>query len=211
MDGTLLDSERLWDIAVAELAARLGFAMTTELRESTLGNSMSDALTKLYDAADIPMTQRNYRADDRWLLDRVTELFARDLPWRPGAVAALDLIAAAGIPMALVTNTVRELTENALDTIGRERFAATVCGDEVTYAKPAPDPYLRAAELLGVAASDCLAIEDSPTGTDAATRAGATTLVVASAAPVPDGPRRRFRSTLVDLTLTDLLTADMRG
>ncbi len=58
--------------------------------------------------------------------------------------------AAAGLPTALVTNSLRRITELALDGIGREFFDVTVCGDEVPAGKPAPDPYLRAAELLGV-------------------------------------------------------------
>ena len=93
--------------------------------------------------------------------------------------------------MVLVTNTVRELTEVALETIGRGRFTTTVCGDEVVVGKPAPDPYLRAAELLGVPSADCLAVEDSPTGAQAASAAGCPTLVVESAAPVEPG-RLRF-------------------
>ncbi len=150
MDGTLLDSEPIWDVAMAELAARHGIVMSPELRESTLGNSLADALAKVHDAAGLSAAERDPDADGRWTLDRVAELFADDLPWRPGAAEALDLVAGAGIPMVLVTNTVRELTEVALETIGRGRFTTTVCGDEVAVGKPAPDPYLRAAELLGV-------------------------------------------------------------
>lgn len=211
MDGTLLDSERLWDIAVAELSERHGFVMTPEVRESTLGNSMADALDKVYDAAGVPPAARRHALDERWLLDRVGQLFAEDLPWRPGALEALDLLAAAGIPMALVTNTVRELTEQALDTLGRHFFTATVCGDEVAVGKPAPDPYRRAATLLGVDPMRCRAVEDSPTGTESAIAAGCHTLVVPSTAEVPAGPRRSFRSTLVGLTLAELELADMRG
>lgn len=206
MDGTLLDSERLWDIAVEDLCADLGFEMTSELRESTLGNSMTDALAKIFDAAGIPVAERDHPRTERWLLDRVHELFADDLPWRPGAVAALELIAAAGIPMALVTNTVRELTEVALNTLGRDRFGATVCGDEVTRAKPDPEPYVRAATLLGVDPNACRAVEDSPAGTASAVAAGCHVLTVASASPIPGGPRRTARPTLVGLTLDDLAT-----
>ncbi len=59
------------------------------------------------------------------------ELFAAGLEWRPGALAALRAVRAAGWPTALVTNTGRALTEMALDGIGREHFDVTVCGDEV--------------------------------------------------------------------------------
>lgn len=210
MDGTLLDSERLWDVAVAELATRHGFVMTSQLRESTLGNSMNDALDKVYDAAGLAIADRRYGADERWLLDRVAELFAQDLPWRAGAAAALEMIAAAGYPMALVTNTVRELTELTLDTLGRHFFTATVCGDEVAAGKPAPDPYLRAAELLDLDPAQCRAVEDSPTGTISATAAGCHTLVVPSTVDVPAGPRREFRTTLAGLTLADLEVPDVR-
>lgn len=211
MDGTLLDSERLWDIAVAELAARHGYVITAEVRDSTLGNSMDDALEKVYDAAGLTGAHRDHDRDERWLLDRVAQLFAADLPWRPGARETLELVAAAGIPMALVTNTVRELTEQALDTIGRHFFAATVCGDEVSIGKPAPEPYLKAAQLLGVNPRNCRAVEDSPTGTASATAAGCATLVVPSRAPVTSGPLREFRTSLVGLTLDELQTLHMRG
>jgi sugar-phosphatase len=55
-----------------------------------------------------------------------------------------------------------------------------VAVEDVVRGKPAPDPYLRAAELLGVAAADCLVIEDAPAGVSAARAAGATVLGVLS-------------------------------
>lgn len=204
MDGTLLDTEPLWDIAMVDFALRLGITMSVELRETTLGNSLPDALTKVYDAADVPEAERDREADGRWMLDRVGELFAGRLPWRPGAREALDLIGDRGLPMVLVTNTVRELTDVMLGTLGADRFSATICGDEVPEGKPAPDIYLRAAELVGLRPDQCLAVEDSPTGTHAATTAGCPTLVVPSAVDVPRGPLRTFRPTLTGLTDADL-------
>ena len=91
-----------------------------------------------------------------------------------------------------MTNSLRRITELALDGIGREFFDVTVCGDEVRGGKPAPDPYLRAAELLGVPVAACVAVEDSPNGALAAERAGAAVLVVPCEVPVPAGPRRTF-------------------
>ncbi len=207
MDGTLLDSEKMWDVAMVDLAAELGIAMTPELRESTLGNSMTDALTKVFDAAGTSPGDRYYAVHAAWLRVRVTELFSCGIPWMPGANDALELIAAQGIPLALVTNTERELTEQALDTLGRGRFAVTVCGDEVPRGKPKPDPYQQAARLLGVEPTDCLAFEDSPTGTQSATAAGCAVIVVPSAAPVPNGPGRTIRESLHRLTLADVAGA----
>ena len=106
--------------------------------------------------------------------------------------------------MALVTNTQRALTERALNGIGRHYFSATVCGDEVMNGKPAPDPYLRAAALLGLAPEQCIAVEDSVTGTAAAERAGCPVLVVPNDVEVPGGTRRRHVSSLAGLDPADL-------
>jgi HAD superfamily hydrolase (TIGR01509 family) len=207
MDGTLLDSEKLWDVAMADLATDLGVEMTRALRESTLGNSMPDALTKVFDAAGVPVGERDLPGRAAWLRTRVSELFSVGIPWMPGAREALDLVAGQGITMALVTNTERSLTELALETIGRNRFTATVCGDEVARGKPQPDPYLKAARLLDVDPAWCLAIEDSPTGSQAASAAGCAVLVIPSEAPVPSGPGRTLRKSLTGLTLADLAAA----
>ncbi|GAB09371.1 putative hydrolase [Gordonia araii NBRC 100433] len=211
MDGTLIDSEPIWDVAVSDFATRHGLAMDADLRESTLGNSLPDAMGKVYDAAGIGDGDRDAAADARWLLDHVTDLFNAGLPWRPGAQEALDAVADAGVAMVLVTNTVRELTEVALATIGRGRFTATVCGDEVPMGKPAPFPYLRAADLLGYAPHACLVVEDSPTGAASASAAGCPALIVPSAVAVDDGPGRVFRDSLVGVDTAELADAWQRA
>jgi beta-phosphoglucomutase-like phosphatase (HAD superfamily) len=106
--------------------------------------------------------------------------------------------------MALVTNTRRDLTEQALKSIGRHYFSVTVCGDEVPLGKPAPDTYLRAAELIGLDAADCLAIEDSVAGTTAAEAAGCAVVVVPNDIEVPLSPRRRRLGSLADVSVGDL-------
>jgi len=149
--------------------------------------------------------EQHLRALTRDLVELTEELFlAGDVEWRPGARAALQTVRDAGIPTALVTNSLRRITELALEGIGREFFDVTVCGDEVESGKPAPDPYLRAAELLDVSAAACVAVEDSPNGALAAERAGAAVLVVPCDVPVPTGPRRTFRNDLVGLTAREL-------
>lgn len=203
MDGTLLDTEPIWDVAMADLAARHGIEMTPQLRKATLGSNSVDALTKVFDAARLPESGRDFDGEEAWMIARVVELFDRALPWRPGAPEALDLFAAAGIPMLVVTNTMREVADIAIGTLGRSRFVATVCGDEVATGKPAPDIYLRAAELAGVPPRGCLAFEDSPTGAAAAHAAGVPTIVIPSAVPVAQASRQVQRDTLAGLTLDE--------
>ncbi|WP_301546658.1 HAD family phosphatase [Gordonia sp. X0973] len=207
MDGTLVDTEPIWDVAMRDLAVRHGVVMDEQLRASTLGNSLPDALARIHDAAQIPLDDRDTAGDGRWLLDHTAELFARGLEWQPGARDALDAVADAGIAMVLVTNTVRELTETVLETIGRSRFSATVCGDEVPMGKPAPFPYLHAADVLGYEPRACLVVEDSPTGAASAAAAGCPALIVPSAVPVEPGPGRVFRDSLVGIGVDGLADA----
>lgn len=204
MDGTLLDSEKLWDVAVYELADYLGGTMTVETRHALIGSSGPNALAIIFDALELEPHPAAVHDAGRWLERRITGLFRSGVPWRPGARDALAMTRDAGVPMALVTNTNRALAEHALETLGREFFDATVCGDEVAHGKPAPDVYLRAAELLGVPIDRCLAIEDSPTGVLAAEAARCSVLVVPCEIPVPTGPGRIFRESLVGVGLDDL-------
>jgi beta-phosphoglucomutase-like phosphatase (HAD superfamily) len=85
-----------------------------------------------------------------------------------------------------------------------------VCGDEVRRPKPNPDPYLRAAELLGVRADRSVAIEDSPVGIAAAEAAGCVVLAVPSEVEIEQAPTRTIRHTLADVTVADL-AAMVRG
>jgi len=204
MDGTLLESENLWDIGVRELSLHLGGPMSEETRQATIGASSYNALITVFAALDLDPHPDALADAKHWLYTRMGKLFEAGLPWRPGAQQALRTVRAAELGSALVTNTDRELCEFALDTLGREHFDHSVCGDEVPEGKPDPAPYLRAAHLLGVDPVDCLAVEDSPTGAAAAEAAGCTVLVVPSITTVPESPRRIFRTTLEGLTAPDL-------
>jgi HAD superfamily hydrolase (TIGR01509 family) len=205
MDGTLVDSERLWDVSLADLAAHLGGALSAATREDLVGSSLRRSVSTVRAEVGLdPADEAAVHSDGRWLLERTKVLFADDLPWRPGAREALAAVRDAGLATALVTSTYRELTDVALDTIGRGFFDVTVCGDEVSATKPDPAPYRRAAELLGVDVAASVAVEDSPTGTRSAVAAGATVLVVPSEVAVPPGERRVLRESLVGLTVDDL-------
>ncbi|XVV06898.1 HAD family hydrolase [Actinosynnema sp. CA-248983] len=198
MDGTLLDSEKLWDVPLYEFAEKLGGSLSLETRQAMIGSNVPTTMALLFAEVGVVPTAEEAADGAAWIMRRTEELFRAGLPWRPGAQDALRAVRASGVPMALVTSTERGLTEVALDTIGRELFDVTVCGDEVEGRnKPLPDPYLKAARLLGVDASRCVAIEDSPTGVASAVAAGCTVLVVPCDVAVPAGERRIFRESLV--------------
>ena len=204
MDGTLVDSEKLWDVSLQALYARLGGVLTPEVRVTTVGSSAMGLMRIVYSDLGLEQDPAAMAESSDWLHDYTGELFEQGLTWLPGARELLDELTAAGIPMALVTNTRRTLTERALKSIGSHYFSASVCGDEVEQAKPAPDPYLRAAQLLGFAPAECLAIEDSVTGSEAAETAGCPVLVVPNDVDVPGGPRRRHVASLAEVDVEAL-------
>jgi HAD superfamily hydrolase (TIGR01509 family) len=192
MDGTLFDSEKLWDVALDDIAARLGGTLSPAARRSMVGTDVSRSLRLLFsDVTGVTPAPDDPRVPEagRWLLERMAELFAGGLEWLPGARELLHAVRAAGGPVALVTSTHRRLVEVALDTLGRENFDAVVCGDEVARTKPHPDPYLQAAATLGLAPQRCQVFEDSVAGATAAAVAGCSVIVVPWAAPVPADPR----------------------
>ncbi|WP_229076436.1 HAD family phosphatase [Actinoplanes sp. DH11] len=195
MDGTLVDSERLWGIALAELAVHAGGTLSETARLAMVGTSMSRSMQIFRD--DLGQPGRPEAADVTWLTDRVCELFADGLVWRPGAMDLLLAVRAAGIRTALVTSTGRRLVEVALKTIGAENFDAVVCGDEVAMPKPDPEPYRTAAALLGVPIGRCVAIEDSPSGVASALAAGAAVLAVPAELELPPVDGVHLRSSLV--------------
>ncbi|HWC79285.1 MAG TPA: HAD family phosphatase [Pseudonocardiaceae bacterium] len=198
MDGTLVDSEKLWTIGLNELAAQLGGELSQAARDSLVGSNVDRTMRILFEEVGREPDPAEMARAAKWLDERTGELFVDGLVWKPGAREALVSVRAAGFTCALVTSTERRLTEVALNTIGREFFDASVCGDEVDGRnKPLPEPYLRAARLLGVDPGDCVAVEDSPTGAISAETAGCTVLVVPSEVPVPAGERRVQRASLV--------------
>ncbi|WP_091280716.1 HAD family hydrolase [Micromonospora haikouensis] len=208
MDGTLVDSEKLWDVALRELAAEYGTTLSDAGRKALIGNSMADAMRILHD--DLGQPHRDPQVSAAWIDARILELFRTGLRWRPGALALLRAVRAAGIPTALVTSSGRPLVEVALDTLGRDSFDVVVCGDEVDAAKPHPEPYLTAARLLGVPIARCVAIEDSPPGVASALAAGAAVLAVPAEVPIAptDGVHQLDSLTGADLELLAALLGE---
>jgi len=170
-DGLLLDTEEAWTRAEVTLFARRDRAFTIEHKRSLLGSSRAIASGKLETMLELPPGAGPALMDE--LFGLVWEEVEHGAPPMPGAVALLDALRAAGVPVGLASNSARSFVDRVLGIAGLTgAFDATVAGDEVADPKPAPDVYLAAAALLGAAPERCVALEDSPTGVAAATAAG---------------------------------------
>lgn len=199
MDGTLVDSEPYWIAAETELARRFGFEWTHADGLSLVGNPLTVSAQVLHDrGVDMPVDEVV-----QWLLARVTEQVRESIPWQADARALLDEVVSAGIPCALVTMSYSVLAEAMLAHVPGV-FSAVVTGDTVTHGKPHPEPFLTAAAQLGVEITDCLALEDSPSGTRSAHASGAVTIAIKREADVPAlAGMSRLRS-LAGLSVADL-------
>jgi HAD superfamily hydrolase (TIGR01509 family) len=198
MDGLLIDSEPIWSIAEAEIMEWLGGPWNLEVKAACLGKRVDESCRNLVAIAG--STRDPAEVVER-LLGRMCELYRQHLPWHHGARELVDGLRAAGVPTALVSSSFRVLVDTALHEMGAHRFDVTIAGDEVTNAKPHPEPYLSAAERLGVDPRRCVVFEDSLTGVLAAEAAGCLAVAVPDVVPVERADRRPVLDSLADVDL----------
>lgn len=186
MDGLLIDSEPTWFQAEVDMLAGYGYTLSPEHYPQVLGKPLEVSTAYLLKLTGRPVSAADF-ADgiERAMIARL----AGGVPLMPGAKELLRALEAAGVPLALVSASSRRIVDACLPIIGPGHFRFTVSGDDVERGKPNPDPYLRAAALLGVDPRECAVLEDSPTGTLAGHAAGCRVVAVPHAAPVE--PRER--------------------
>ncbi|WP_036224803.1 HAD family phosphatase [Marmoricola sp. URHB0036] len=207
MDGTLVDTEPYWMECEYALAAKYGGRWSDEDCMAVVGGDLLDSAEYMRVHMGIDRTPLQIVEE---LLDGVVVCVEQEVPWRPGARELLSELRDLEVPCALVTMSWRRFVDPVLRALPEGSFDALVCGDEVTQGKPHPEAYLRAAELLGFAPGDTVAIEDSPTGAASAAAAGCQVLVVPHHVPVPAGHRREFRDSLEGLRARDLADLALR-
>jgi HAD superfamily hydrolase (TIGR01509 family) len=202
MDGTLVDTEPYWIQTEFDLAERYGGSWSEAHALNLVGNDLLDSGRYIREHMGIDLSPEEIVEA---LLDGVVHRVEQDVPWRPGAVDLIESVRAAGIPSALVTMSYERFVAPILAQLPPETFRVVVTGDRVSQGKPHPEPYLTAAAALGVAPTECVAVEDSTTGTTSAVSAGCQVLVVPNHVTVAPGPGRHFRDSLLGLTVADLV------
>jgi HAD superfamily hydrolase (TIGR01509 family) len=208
MDGTLVDTEEMWWQAVEHVASTLGYELTGADMPDVLGRPVEHTAALLGRATGTPVV--SIAAD----LHRefATRVEAR-IVVRPGAVELLDRLPSYGIALGLVSASPRSIVNTVLRALGADRFAVTITADDTERTKPAPDPYLMAAHVLGVPTTACVAVEDSPAGVCSAEAAGCQVLAVPSLTPIPPAPGRTVLDSLeqADIPLLQALATRRAG
>lgn len=176
MDGLLFDTEALWQEALLSAAAEAGHVIPDEVYAKSIGvrRSQCGDLFLAHFGADFRF--EDFHADWR----RHFWLVAENRPaLKPGVTELLALLDEARLPRAIATSSSRATVDRHLAAHGLTgRFDELVCRGDYDMGKPAPDPFLRAAERLGVEPRLCLALEDSHIGVRSAAAAGMMTIMV---------------------------------
>lgn len=180
-DGVLADSEMVVNALVAEQLTALGWPMSAaESRETFLGLALPDMVPRI-EARIGPLP-------DRWAQD-ISALIAHEMTLRtppvPGAADAVRAVAAAGVAVAVASNSARAELAAKMRSLGLAHvFADRIFSfEDVDRPKPWPDFYLAAAAACGAAPRDCVVVEDSVPGVRAGRAAGCRVLGFARETP----------------------------
>lgn len=190
MDGLLIDSEPLWTVAEVELARELGREWDDDVKAQVVGTRLDHAVPRILRYYGLAATDAEVAMATSFLLDRMVELFATDLPVHDGALSLIDEIRSRDVATALVSSSFRVLVDAALVTLGGSRFDVAVSGDEVAHGKPHPEPYLTACAALGVDPTATVVLEDAMSGVQSAEAAGCAVVAVPSVAAIEPAPGR---------------------
>jgi HAD superfamily hydrolase (TIGR01509 family) len=178
-DGLLLDTESVWTRAEEDLFATRGLEFTPADKREMIGKSAELAGAILERRLEEPGRGLELMAE----LDRMVVLeLEHGVEMMLGARELLGTLRERGTPLALVSNSPMVFVQRSLEIVGLgDFFEILVSGHEVARPKPAPDPYLEACRRLGVEPGpDVVALEDSPTGVEAAVAAGLTVIGIPS-------------------------------
>ncbi|MDO4898506.1 MAG: HAD family phosphatase [Rothia sp. (in: high G+C Gram-positive bacteria)] len=167
-DGTLVDTEPLWGQAKTALAAQFGGTWTKQDTLDSLGVSVQFTIDRLHDKG----VTLNGAKIEAWLSGYVAKLRTeQQVILLPGIEQLLAQVRQAGIPSAIVTNATAEVAQITADA-APGTFSFVISNADVSAPKPDPQPYLLAAERLGLDPHQCLVLEDSPSGVTSALAAG---------------------------------------
>lgn len=176
MDGTLTDTEALWDVVRRRLAAQDGRPWPAGSTEAMMGMSTQEWSTHLADV--VGLTGTAHQAARR-TIGTLQELYRTEgLPVLPGATEAVERIGARW-PLGLASSSPRVLIDAALAAMGvTDRFATSVSTEELAVGKPAPDVYLEVCRRLNADPRRSVAVEDAGNGILSAHGAGMAVIAV---------------------------------
>lgn len=183
LDGLVLDTESTYRWAWREAAQEIGYEFSQSFWEGLSGLPTEKVMAALNNqgGAGFNLSEFNRVSALCWR----RHVAARGIEVKRGFYQLLELLVRENIPYCLATNSHAVNAYECLERAGLEKvFSIIISRDQVLQGKPAPDLFLLASERLGVQISRCLVLEDSAVGIQAASRAGALSVLIPSVWPV---------------------------
>lgn len=172
MDGVLADSEPLYFEAINALLGRYGTSITDEQHRQVMAGGPREAfgsILRLAGVESVVSVDAYLEAFEPVILEHLQRMMEP----LPGARELIGRLRERGVPLGLASSSKVSWINATLGAISLAgAFDVVVSGTQVAHPKPAPDVYLRAAELLGAEPAQCIAIEDTPTGLRSVNAAG---------------------------------------
>ena len=200
MDGLMFDTENLTCLLQKRIFDKRGIAPDYDLEwyKQTVGKRTEDIEGLFKDLCGGDFDFADFRAECREVYEEYTE--KHGVPVKRGLFELLDLLKEKQIKTALATSTAKPSAVRTLRISGTlPYFDALVCAEDVQRGKPYPDPFLKAAEKLGLKPESCLALEDSVNGIKSAYSAGMITVMVPDLIEPTDEIRPMCRKILPSL------------
>lgn len=197
MDGVLVDSEVYWLRAREGFARDLGKVWTDDDQRHAMGRNTIEWAAVMRERLNLDWTLERIMDD---VIARVLAQYEAQMPLRPGALEAVKL-AASHYRVALASGSPIPVIQHVMRLTGLDQvFEHIVFGDEQPNGKPAPDVYLKTAELLNIPPANCIGIEDSSNGIRALKAAG----MYCIAAPSPAFPLKPEIVALADRLIVSM-------
>jgi HAD superfamily hydrolase (TIGR01509 family) len=175
MDGVLLDSERIIRDIFTQVSTESGFVVSPEVYLKCVGRNSRDTRDIMSEhlGSDFPYEEIKLKVRD--LISK--QITISGWPLKPGVIDGLDALRENQIRCCVATSTEQNEARKRLQKL-LHYFEHISSGDEVSKGKPDPELFLLAASRLAVDPKDCVVIEDSEYGAQAALSAGMSCLIV---------------------------------
>ncbi len=181
MDGVVLDTEMLFKQASFEVAKSLGFKMSEEIYIKTVGTPSDVARRIICDGMGGKFPFAKF--DKLWTI-WIQKRLESEVPTKPFAKEILQYLRKENIPLAIATSSSRKSASNHLGKANLlDYFETIITSDDIINGKPHPEPFLKAANSLGIEPNQCLAIEDSYNGIRSANSAGMKAIMIPDLLP----------------------------
>lgn len=202
MDGTIVDTREAHWLAWKQTLAAEKYDLDWETFLKTFGQRNDSILRSLL-GSDLPDADAIRIGDAKEQVFRDV-LKKNGVQLLPGAGQLIDQAITSGWPQAIVSSAPRKNIITILEVLNRiDTFAALICAEDVSQGKPHPEGCITAARKLGVSPSNCIVLEDAPSGLEAARRAGMVCVGVLSTHDNID-EADRIVTSLEELSLADL-------